>query len=136
VHSCSVAGRRDPPPGRLCALRSLCLAFLAIVATSAASAADVARGRELYESRCIGCHSIEANRVGPAHRGLFGRRAGGVKDFEYSPALAGATLLWDERTLDRWLANPEQLLPGQRMNYSVPESVDRADLIAYLRSQR
>ncbi|HWM45095.1 MAG TPA: c-type cytochrome, partial [Burkholderiales bacterium] len=43
---------------------------------SAALAADAGRGKQLYESRCVGCHSIDENRVGPAHRGVFGRKAG------------------------------------------------------------
>ena len=63
------------------------LAALAL-AGGAANAADAARGRELYETRCIACHSIDANRVGPAHRGVFGRKAGSVRDYDYSPAVA------------------------------------------------
>jgi cytochrome c len=102
---------------------------------AAAHAADAQRGKALYESRCIACHSIEANRIGPAHGGVFGRRAGAVKGFDYSPALRSASVVWDARTLDRWLADPDKLIPGQRMGYSVPEAADRADLIAYLRSQ-
>ena len=89
----------------------------------------------LYDRRCIGCHSLDANRVGPAHRGVFGRKAGVAKDYDYSPALRNARLVWDAQTLDRWLADPEQLVPGQRMGYSVSEAADRADLIAYLREQ-
>src|SRR5262245_62277938 len=97
--------------------------------------ADAERGSMLYDSRCIGCHSLDANRVGPAHRGVFGRKAGAATDYDHSPALRNARLVWDARTLDRWLADPEQLVPGQRMGYSVSEAPDRADLIAYLREQ-
>jgi cytochrome c len=96
--------------------------------------ADAARGKRLYESRCIGCHSIDENRAGPAHRGLFGRKAGSVKDYEYSDAVKKSKIMWDERTLDRWLASPEALIPGQKMGFSVPESADRADIIEYLRT--
>lgn len=110
-------------------------ALLCTALAGVAHAADVQRGKTLYETRCIGCHSIDANRIGPAHRGVFGRKAGAAKDYDYSPAIAGAKIVWDERMLDRWLADPEKLVPGQRMNYSVPEAVDRADLIAYLREQ-
>ena len=49
---------------------------------------------------------------------------------------ASASVVWDARTLDRWLADPDQLIPGQRMGYSVPEAADRADLIAYLRRRK
>ncbi len=112
------------------------LAILALLAAAApVDADDAARGKQLYESRCIGCHSIDANRVGPAHRGVFGRRSGAATEYDYSTAVRDAKIVWDARTLDRWLADPERLIPGQRMNYSVPEPADRADLIAYLREQ-
>jgi len=54
----------------------LALAVLALAAAAPAAAADAAHGQELYESRCGGCHSLDANRVGPAHRGVYGRKAG------------------------------------------------------------
>ena len=100
-----------------------------------AQSSDAQRGRELYESRCIACHSLDANRVGPLHRGVFGRRAGGVSDYDYSPALKKAGTTWDERTLDAWLADPEKAVPGQKMGYRVENPGDRADLIAYLRRE-
>jgi cytochrome c len=108
------------------------IAALALAAGTA-HAADAARGKTLYESRCIACHSIDDNRVGPAHRGVFGRKAGTAKGYDYSPAVRKAAVVWDARTLDRWLADPEKLIPGQRMGYSVPEAADRADLVEYLR---
>jgi cytochrome c len=110
------------------------LAALAL-AGGAANAADAARGRELYETRCIACHSIDANRVGPAHRGVFGRKAGSVRDYDYSPALRSARVVWNTQSLERWLADPEKTIPGQRMGYSVAGAADRADLVAYLRTQ-
>ncbi|HEV2430317.1 MAG TPA: c-type cytochrome [Burkholderiales bacterium] len=108
----------------------------AIAVENAALAADEQRGRILYESRCVGCHSLDGNRAGPSHRGVFGRVAGTVPGYAYSPALREARLVWDAASLDRWLASPEGLLPGQRMNFSVPEPQERADLIAYLRTAR
>lgn len=112
-------------------------AFLAAgVAVAAVRAdADPERGAQLYESRCIGCHSLDANRVGPMHRGVYGRRAGTVPGFDYSPALKKAALVWDAATLDRWLTNPQALVPGQRMNFRVSAERDRADIIAFLRRE-
>ena len=113
---------------------SACAVLVAAQAVfSQAAAADVERGRQLYESRCIGCHSMEANRVGPAHKGVFGRKAGAVPDYDYSDALKKARLVWTERNFDRWLENPEAVIPGQRMGFSVPAAKDRADLIEYLK---
>jgi cytochrome c len=56
-------------------------------------------------------------------------------DFAYSPALAAAKIIWSETTLNRWLTDPEALVPGQRMNFRVPSADDRADLIAFLRRE-
>ena len=101
---------------------------------SVATAGDAARGQGLYESRCGACHSVDAHRVGPAHQGVFGRKAGSAADYLYSAALAASEILWTETTLDAWLADPEGLIPGQKMGYSVAGAQERADLIAYLRS--
>lgn len=95
---------------------------------------DSARGRMLFESRCIACHSIDSNRVGPALGGVFGRRAGAALDYDYSAAVKRSGVVWTEQRLDRWLSNPEGLIPGQKMGYSVSAARDRADLIAYLRA--
>src|SRR5262245_53830205 len=93
------------------------------------------RGRDLYESRCIGCHSLDANRIGPKHRGVYGRKAGSVADFTYSPAVKSSTIVWEEATLMRWLTNPQETIPGQRMNFRVSQAQDRADIIAYLKKE-
>ena len=103
-----------------------------LLAGSRGFAADAAHGKQLYESRCFACHSVDANRIGPAHKGVFGRKAGSVSGFDYSPALKASEIVWNADTLERWLADPEQLISGQKMGYSVPNHADRADLIAYL----
>lgn len=95
-------------------------------------AGDALRGKTLYESRCVACHSVDAHRVGPAHRGLLGRRVGGAPGYAYSPAMAAARQRWTPQALDIWLADPERLVPGQRMGFQVEQAQDRADLIAYL----
>ncbi len=64
----------------------------------------------------------------------IGRRAGSVPGFDYSPAMKKSKLVWDGKTLDRFLANPMKVVPGTSMTYAgVPDAKDRADLIAYLR---
>lgn len=108
--------------------------FCSIAATSLVHAAgDATRGEQLYESRCMACHSLDANRVGPMHRGVYGRKAGSVPDFAYSVALTSSPIVWSDTTLNRWLTDPEALIPGQRMNIRVLSADDRADLIAFLR---
>jgi cytochrome c len=100
-----------------------------------ARAADAVRGGELYESRCFGCHSLDANRIGPMHRGVFGRKAGSVAEFGYSPAMKNASVVWDEATLERWLTNPSALIPGTRMTFRVATQEDRADIVAFLKKE-
>lgn len=110
------------------------LVGLTAVALPAAAAGDAARGALAYEARCGGCHSVKADRIGPRHAGLFGRRAGSVPGFEYSPALRDSHIVWDAGTLDQWLGDPESLIPGQRMGYRLADAATRADVIAYLAS--
>lgn len=112
----------------------LTAAVLCAAAAPAAIAADAAHGEEIYNSRCIACHSPDANRVGPKHRGVVGRTAGSVPDFTYSKAVKSAGVVWTEETLDTWLTNPQAFIPGQRMNFKVTDPADRADLIAYLKT--
>lgn len=113
------------------------LGATALLTTSTVHAAGDARNGELiYSSRCIACHSIDTSRTGPSHRGVVGRKAGSVADFDYSAALKKSKVIWNEKTLNKWLENPEQFIPGQKMGYSVPDAKDRQDLIAYLRSQK
>jgi cytochrome c len=77
---------------------------------------------------------MDEDRIGPRHRGVFGRKAGSVADFNYSAAVKGAGFSWDAAKLDAWLTNPQALLPGQRMNFRVAKAEDRADIVAYLKS--
>lgn len=103
--------------------------------SSAYAAGDPGRGQTLYQSRCATCHSLDYNGVGPAHRHVYGRKAGSAPNYEYSPALKASSIVWSEATLKQWLTNPEALVPGQKMGYSVPDAQDREDLIEYLRQQ-
>ena len=96
------------------------------------AAGDVQRGQQAYEARCGGCHSVEADRIGPRHAGIVGRRAGSAAGFVYSDALRTSGIRWDAALLDRWLTDPEALVPGQRMGYRLGDAQVRADIVAYL----
>jgi cytochrome c len=103
-------------------------------ASDGATQGDPVRGHALYQSRCTACHSLDQSRIGPAQRGVFDRLAGSVAAFDYSPALKRSGVRWTPANLDRWLANPEALVPGQKMGYQVADPLDRQDLIAFLAS--
>lgn len=114
-------------------MRSAWGAALLFIASAAAHAAgDAQRGAIAYEARCGGCHSVEADRIGPRHAGVVGRRAGSVAGFDYSPALRSSRIVWDAGSLERWLADPEALVPGQRMGYRLDDAALRADIVAFL----
>ena len=111
----------------------LIMAFMTCVAADVRAAPDAVRGQLLYQQRCVACHSVDYNGIGPMHKNLVGRQAGTVAGYVYSAALKSSGITWTEANLDRWLTNPEKFLPGQKMGFSVPDENERADLIAYLK---
>jgi cytochrome c len=112
----------------------LCLGALGSAAPALA-AGDANRGARLYEENCTGCHSLDANRVGPKHRGVYGRKSGAVPDFDYSDALKKAAVVWDDRTLDRWLAGPMDFVKGSTMPFRINTPAVREDIIAFLKRE-
>jgi cytochrome c len=110
------------------------LATILLTANTAQAAGDAKRGEEIYQS-CQDCHSLDENEVGPMHRGVFGRAAGAIPDYNYSDALKNAKIVWDETTLDQWLKEPQAFIPGSRMAFRLTDAKDRADVIAYLKEK-
>ena len=98
------------------------------------AAADATHGAQVYKT-CGICHAMEKNGAGPKHAGVFGRTAGTVLDYRYSPALQKSGIVWNEATLDKWLADPQALVPGTKMFFNVDSAQDRADVIEYLRQK-
>ena len=112
------------------------IAAVALLAAAGAARADgdAARGEKQFVE-CATCHTLErgVNNVGPSLFGLFGRKAGDVADYRYSPALKKSGITWTPQTLDSYIADPQQQVPGNRMPYAgLPDAAARADLIAYL----
>jgi cytochrome c len=109
-------------------------AALVLAASIAHADGDARRGQKLFEE-CHACHAVErgTQELGPSLHGVFGRRAGALDDFRYSPALKRSGITWTPQTLDAYIADPQQTVPANRMPYAgMPEARDRADLIAYL----
>jgi len=115
---------------------AMALAFLLAVEYPARSLAlgDVAHGAKIYQE-CMICHSLDKNSIGPKHQGVFGRKAGSVSDYNYTAALKGSNIVWNEATLDQWLTNPQALVPGTKMMFSVDNAQDRADVISFLKEK-
>jgi cytochrome c len=113
------------------------LAVLVIVGFWVAVRADgqsAPDGQALFERRCTGCHALDSDHEGPRLRGVVGRPAGSVKTFQYSDALKNAKHAWNEANLDKWLTDPESLVPDNDMSFRVPKQEERTAIIAYLKS--
>jgi cytochrome c len=93
---------------------------------------------ELFANQCGTCHSAKANdtpRQGPDLFGIFGRKAGSVTGFHYSPGFAQADFVWDAPHLDAWLTRPQNVIKGSVMAYQQPNATTRKTIIDWLREQ-
>jgi cytochrome c len=117
-------------------VKKLALAVLLSSALGMAAHAegDAARGEAQFKE-CAACHKLAAgaNEVGPSLHGIFARKAGELADFRYSPAMKRSGVSWTPEALDKYLADPQAFISGNRMPYAgMANAADRADLIAYL----
>jgi cytochrome c len=119
--------------GAACAA-ALCMPLLTAHGADTALAGEAVRGKAVYEAKCSACHSVDDNRVGPLHAGVLGRKAGSVKDYDYSDALRQSRVVWSQVNLERWLTDPEKLIAGQKMGYRLDVAQERADVVKYLAS--
>jgi cytochrome c len=101
------------------------------------SGTDAATGARVFK-QCASCHQVGVNAragFGPQLNGLFGRRAGSTPDFVYSDAMKRSGIVWDERTLAAYLADPEKRVPGTKMRFwGIGDPNEIAALQAYLRT--
>jgi cytochrome c len=118
------------------AVRAIAVAVVLAAAhsTSSFAAGDAAHGATVYH-QCMICHSLDKNGIGPSHRNVFGRAAGSAPNYSYSAALKASNIVWNDTTLDQWLINPQALVPGTKMMFSVDGAQDRADVIAFLKEK-
>jgi cytochrome c len=113
---------------------ALAVSMTLLLAGAARADGDAARGEAKFQD-CAACHKLEAsaNNVGPSLHGIFTRKAGELSDFRYSPALKRSGITWTPETLDKFITDPQALVPANRMPYAgIADAGDRADLIAYL----
>ena len=113
------------------------LAILAVLLPVAAPAAD--DELELaFNDHCRECHSFLKgdNRLGPTLYGVVGRKAGALPNYAYTDSLKSAGVTWDEATLDKWIADPEAVIPDNGMSPPYPGVADaaiRKRIIAFLK---
>jgi cytochrome c len=98
-----------------------------------ATALDGDRGKEIFEKRCTGCHSLNIDKEGPRLGGVYGRAAGSVSTFTYSDAVKSSRVTWDAASLDKWLTDPDALIPDGNMAFRLVNADERAAVIDYLK---
>lgn len=127
-------------PGTIRAVTVVARAAVAVTAaavlvpTAPAAAQDAAEGERLYRSRCAACHGTppaEA-RMAPPLGGVVGRTAGTVEGARYSAAMRASGIVWDEASLDAYLADPRAVVRGTTMTVALRDGDDRTAVIAYL----
>jgi cytochrome c len=99
---------------------------------------DVAAGKVVFDQKCSTCHTMSADPAhgltGPNLMGVTARTAGTVAGWDFSPALRDSKLMWTDENLNKWLTDPEALVPGSKMLVKVPNRFEREDVIAYIKS--
>ena len=132
-------GKRKITPPRTGAEVAAALGVIAaLLAGSSPSlaAGDAAAGKQTFTTTCGICHSTEpgVSKIGPSLAGIVGSKSGAAPGYNFSPALKGANITWDDQTLDKFLENPSADVHGTKMVISVPNAEHRQDIIAYLKT--
>lgn len=124
---------------RRAVLSLLALGLSSLHAGHALAAESSVAGERAFQY-CYSCHSLdpsEAGLQGPALNGIVGA-AIASRAFDYSPALrafAAEHGVWTEPLLERFIADPEALVPGTAMMFhGVRDPDERTVLIAYLKA--
>jgi cytochrome c len=119
--------------------RRLVVVAAAVVAPAicaAASKPDIENGKATFKTTCSVCHSVQKTGgpiEGPNLLGVVGRNAASQPEFtKYSPALKASKLTWSRKTLNKFLVNPGEKVPGTFMPMQIPDDKTRADVVAYL----
>jgi cytochrome c len=108
---------------------------LAPLAPVGAAKGDNVDGRATFEKRCTGCHALDHEKEGPRLAGVVGRKAGTISTFAYSDAVRKSALVWTEALLDKWLTDPETVIPDNDMSFRLNNPAERAAIIAFLKER-
>lgn len=115
----------------------ICFALALASMGTAHAAGDANRGARVFQA-CAACHSLETGRemTGPSLAHVWERKAGTEKGFHrYSEVLKRSGITWNAQTLERWIADPQAMIPGNFMLFQgLPNEQARADLIAFLKA--
>ena len=105
-----------------------------------ANSAQAQSAGELFQKKCMSCHSptatVPANLKGPALNGVYGKKIASQKGYEYSAGLKAKTGNWNDGNLDAYLASPKTFAPGTKMIPSVADAAQRKQIIAHLKGMK
>ena len=97
-------------------------------------------GQQAFNNACRTCHVVREgdNRLGPNLHRIVGRKAGSLPDYAFSGAMKEAGFAWDEEKLDRFMANPDQVIAGNSMKPygGLASGEERKKIIAFLAQQQ
>ena len=113
--------------------------FLALALVAALPVTAAGTDQAAFNNHCRTCHSLKEgdNRLGASLAGIVGAKAGTRPGFAgYSQAMKSASITWDEQTLDRFIANPDEVVPNNNMKpfKGVPDAEVRKKIVAALKS--
>ena len=124
--------------GAVCAAHLTLSTYFSASETLSPSDADVAAGQLVFNNACRTCHTPREgdNRLGPHLHKIVGRKAGSLPNYGYSSAMKSADFVWDEAKLNRFIANPDEIVPGNNMKPygGLASADDGAKILAFLRS--
>lgn len=116
-----------------------CGAVVLAWATFAHAAGDAAAGEAIFKRTCAVCHTTEEgkNKLGPSLHGVVGRHSASLQGYSYSDAMKKADKTWDDQTLNTYLTNPRELVPGTKMIFvGLKSEEERQNVIAFLETQK
>lgn len=100
--------------------------------------ANVEKGAKIFKTKCAQCHNTQkggGHGQGPNLYGLVGRQSGQVEGYQYTDANKNSGIIWNKKSLSKYLTNPKKMIPGTKMIFAgLKKKQDRKDLIAYLKS--
>jgi cytochrome c len=88
-------------------------------------------------NQCKACHSVERGKhgIGPSLAGIYGTKAGAIPGFEFSDAMKSSGLTWNAANLDRYLENPQKVVPGTIMSFAgIKDAAKRKEVVDYIKS--
>ncbi|HWK32645.1 MAG TPA: c-type cytochrome [Hyphomicrobium sp.] len=113
--------------------------FCALMTVGVAAKEEASEdGKLAFNNACRTCHSFKPNdnRLGPTLHGIVGRQSGSLEGFQFSSAMKSAGITWDESSLDKFIANPDQVVHGNAMKPfgGIADASERQKIVAYLKT--